>query len=64
MTLKIFTIIIILIKSTIIVIKNIIINMTGDGNFHTMLLFDPADPEEYKRCKEVADRMGRCSTYS
>ena len=29
----------------------------GDGNFHTMLLFDPADPEEYKRCKEVAERM-------
>ena len=31
----------------------------GDGNFHTMLLFDPADPEEYKRCKEVAERMAR-----
>jgi len=31
----------------------------GDGNFHTMLLFDPSDPDEYKRCKEVADRMGR-----
>ena len=24
-----------------------------------MLLFDPADPEEYKRCKEVAERMAR-----
>ena len=26
-----------------------------------MLLFDPADPEEYKRCKEVAERMARWS---
>ena len=33
--------------------------IAGDGNFHTMLLFDPADPEEYKRCKEVAERMAR-----
>ena len=30
----------------------------GDGNFHTMLLFDPEDQEEYKRCKDVANRMG------
>ena len=33
--------------------------IAGDGNFHTMLLFDPADPEEHKRCKEVAERMAR-----
>merc|ERR1711971_1252634 len=31
----------------------------GDGNFHTMLLFDPTDPDEYKRCKDVANRMAR-----
>jgi len=31
----------------------------GDGNFHTMLLFDPEDAAERQRCKEVADRMGR-----
>jgi len=29
----------------------------GDGNFHVILLFDPADVEEYKRCKAVANRM-------
>eukprot|EP00092_Neocalanus_flemingeri_P041129 GFUD01044787.1.p1 GENE.GFUD01044787.1~~GFUD01044787.1.p1 ORF type:complete len:538 (+),score=140.16 GFUD01044787.1:31-1614(+) len=31
----------------------------GDGNFHTMLLFDPADPEEFRKCKEVANKMAR-----
>jgi D-lactate dehydrogenase (cytochrome) len=31
----------------------------GDGNFHTMLLFDPADAEEFKKCKEVANKMAR-----
>ena len=31
----------------------------GDGNFHTMLLFDPADAEEFRKCKEVANRMAR-----
>ena len=29
----------------------------GDGNFHVILLFDPSDPDDYKRCKEVAYRM-------
>jgi len=31
----------------------------GDGNFHTMLLFDPLNPEEFKACKEVANKMAR-----
>ena len=31
----------------------------GDGNFHALLLFDPRDPEEYGRCKELSLRMGR-----
>jgi len=31
----------------------------GDGNFHTMLLFDPSDSAEFKKCKEVANRMAR-----
>merc|ERR1712142_71130 len=31
----------------------------GDGNFHTMLLFDPADKEEFKKCKDVANKMAR-----
>ena len=30
----------------------------GDGNFHATLLFNPNDPEEYKRCKEISYRMG------
>jgi len=30
----------------------------GDGNFHAVLLFDPNNPDEYKRCKEVSYRMG------
>jgi len=34
-----------------------VVGHVGDGNFHTMLLFDPADPEEYKACKEVATKM-------
>ena len=29
----------------------------GDGNFHSMLLFDPDNEEEYSRCKMVANRM-------
>jgi D-lactate dehydrogenase (cytochrome) len=29
----------------------------GDGNFHVILLFDPAQPDEYRKCKEVAGRM-------
>jgi len=31
----------------------------GDGNFHTMLLFDPENQEEQAKCKEVANRMAR-----
>jgi len=31
----------------------------GDGNFHSLLLFDPANPEEYGRCKDLSMRMGR-----
>ena len=30
----------------------------GDGNFHTMLLFEPDDMDEYKLCKDVYRRMG------
>ncbi len=29
----------------------------GDGNFHVILLFNPEDRDDYKRCKEVAFRM-------
>lgn len=31
----------------------------GDGNFHSLLLFDPSDAEEYGRCKDLSMRMGR-----
>ena len=31
----------------------------GDGNFHTMLLFDPDNLDEKRKCKEVANRMAR-----
>jgi len=31
----------------------------GDGNFHTMLLFDPDNKEEFLACKEVANKMAR-----
>ena len=30
----------------------------GDGNFHTMLLFEPDDKDEYKLCKDVYRKMG------
>jgi len=30
----------------------------GDGNFHSLLLFDPEDREEYETCKELSRRMG------
>merc|ERR1719334_3101808 len=36
-----------------------IVGHVGDGNFHTMLLFDPEDPEDLSKCKEVANRMAR-----
>ena len=31
----------------------------GDGNFHALLLFDPADPAEFAACKDLSLRMGR-----
>ena len=34
-----------------------IVGHVGDGNFHSMLLFDPNNPEEWAKCKMVADRM-------
>ena len=36
-----------------------IVGHVGDGNFHSMLLFDPEDPEEFKTCKKVAERMAQ-----
>lgn len=38
-----------------------LVGHVGDGNFHTMLLFNPEDPEEYKKCKEVSNRMARAA---
>lgn len=29
----------------------------GDGNFHAFLLFNPDEPDEYKKCKELSHRM-------
>ncbi len=29
----------------------------GDGNFHTMLLFDPESREEYAACKATAAKL-------
>ena len=26
----------------------------GDGNFHSLLLFDPTKPEEFDACKRVS----------
>jgi len=34
-----------------------IVGHVGDGNFHSMLLFDPENEEEKARCKAVANRM-------
>jgi len=34
-----------------------IVGHVGDGNFHSMLLFDPHNAEERNKCKEVANRM-------
>jgi len=31
----------------------------GDGNFHVILLFDPENTDEYRKCKEVAGRMAK-----
>lgn len=36
-----------------------IVGHVGDGNFHSMLLFDPNNAEEYKTCKKIADEMAR-----
>ena len=36
-----------------------IVGHVGDGNFHSMLLFDPHNPEEYKTCKQIADKMAK-----
>ena len=36
-----------------------IVGHVGDGNFHSMLLFDPDNEEEYRKCKLVADNMAR-----
>ena len=34
-----------------------IIGHVGDGNFHTLLIFDPDDPAEVARCKAFNDRL-------
>lgn len=34
-----------------------IIGHVGDGNFHTLLTFDPDDPEEVARCKAFNERL-------
>ena len=31
----------------------------GDAGVHSMLLFDPNNPEEFKTCKQVADKMAK-----
>lgn len=31
----------------------------GDGNFHSLLLFDPTIPEEFEACKMVSTQMGK-----
>lgn len=31
----------------------------GDGNFHSLLLFDPTKPEEFEACKRVSTLMGK-----
>lgn len=33
----------------------------GDGNFHSVILYDPHEPEEYERSKELAKRMGKAA---
>ena len=36
-----------------------IVGHAGDGNFHSMLMFDPNNKEEEAVCEEVAERMAR-----
>ena len=36
-----------------------IVGHVGDGNFHSMLLFDPNNQDEWAKCKMVADRMAK-----
>jgi len=36
-----------------------IVGHAGDGNFHSMLMFDPNNEEEERICEEVADKMAR-----
>ena len=36
-----------------------IVGHAGDGNFHSMLMFDPNNKEEERICEEVAERMAR-----
>ena len=36
-----------------------IVGHAGDGNFHSMLMFDPNNKEEESVCEEVAERMAR-----
>ncbi|CAN7999007.1 unnamed protein product [Ixodes hexagonus] len=35
-----------------------VVGHVGDGNFHTMMLFDPKDPGELKKIKDVAQQLG------
>ncbi len=34
-----------------------IVGHVGDGNYHLVLLFDPEDPDEKKRAKDLVERM-------
>ena len=31
----------------------------GDGNFHVLLLFDPQDPHQVKKSKEIATKLAQ-----
>ncbi|MEO1952534.1 FAD-linked oxidase C-terminal domain-containing protein, partial [Thioclava sp.] len=34
-----------------------VVGHVGDGNFHSVLLLDPEDKDEFKRAKQVAAKM-------
>uniref|UniRef100_A0A8C0H2I4 D-lactate dehydrogenase (cytochrome) n=1 Tax=Chelonoidis abingdonii TaxID=106734 RepID=A0A8C0H2I4_CHEAB len=46
-------------KQLVCVSSGLIVGHVGDGNFHCILVFDPADLDEIQRVKEFATRLAR-----
>ena len=45
---------------TVVLVAAPILGHVGDGNFHVLIMYDPADRDQLNRAQELADRMAKC----